>query len=648
MGVCGSGKTTVAERIAEGLSVPFIEGDQLHPKPNVDKMSNGIPLTDDDRWPWLEAITVECDGVLREHDSVVVSCSALRQDYRRILRLGENDTWFVYLRGTKALIEQRMAARSGHFMPSQLIESQFDTLEDPCGEPRVFAVDIDQSLDQIHLSCVQGLGLVDDVELFGTSMNLETEMQSEVNYRSAAHLGLVGLGVMGRNLAENILNKGYRLNAFDISQDLLADAAPLFVDGNTCFNDLDQLIRATERPRCILLLIKAGNAVTEILQELAPKLDTGDMVVDLGNSHYQETEKRIHFAAEFGLKFIGCGISGGAEGARVGPALMAGGDEIARSHLEPLLKDIAAHYQGAPCVSWNAGGGTGHFVKMVHNGIEYADMQLISECYQLMRDVLGFSASRIADVFRDWNDGPLESFLIDSTSKIFDAKTEQGEPWIDLILDKAEQKGTGAWSLKAALEYGAPATLISASVLARVVSSFKSLRQQHSKLMPLGRAALEREIDQSDFVDTLGRALFCAKVLNYVQGFMLLTEYAREKALHLDMVGIASGWRAGCIIRGRLLDDIVLAYGDSCVSNLLDAAVFREVLTRDNDAMRSVLKVAIDSEIPLVGMASAVGFFDAIRTDRSSANLIQAQRDFFGAHKIERINRPGEFIHIDW
>ena len=473
-------------------------------------------------------------------------------------------------------------------------------------------------------------------------------MQSGVNYRNAAYLALVGLGVMGRNLAENILNKGYRLNGFDISQGLLADAAPLFVDGNTCFNDLDQLVKATERPRCILLLIKAGSAVTDILQELAPKLDAGDMVVDLGNSHYQDTEKRIHFAAEFGLKFIGCGISGGAEGARVGPALMAGGDEVARAHLEPLLKDIAAHYQGVPCVSWNAGGGTGHFVKMVHNGIEYADMQLISECYQLMRDVLGFSANRIADVFHDWNEGPLESFLIYSTSKIFKTKTEQGEPWIDLILDKAEQKGTGAWSLEAALQYGAPATLISASVLARVVSSFKPLRQRYSRLMPLNRTALEEGIGQHDFVDMLERALFCAKVLNYVQGFMLLGEYAREKELHLDRVGIASAWRAGCIIRGRLLDDIVLAYGDPDVSNLLDAALFRKVLTRDHDAMRSVLKVAIDSEIPLVGMAGAVGFFDAIRTDHSSANLIQAQRDFFGAHKIERVNRPGEFIHIDW
>lgn len=627
MGVCGSGKTTLATALSNQLNATFIEGDSLHPEENISKMSRGDPLNDTDRWPWLEQIK-ETSQLALQTRSVIITCSALKRAYRDVLRQIASDILIVHLAGHKQLILQRMAKRTGHFMPAELVESQYETLESTSSESDVVELDF-------------GLSVEDQVSIVQSMLK-----ERAVDLKASSHLALIGLGVMGGNLASNIHTKGYLLETCEMNA-ALRESYTNQNPGKQCHADLPALVARLSGPRCIFLLIKAGEPVDQMLEELFPLLESGDLIIDLGNSHYKDTERRCEAASANQIRFVGCGISGGAEGARIGPALMPGGDYHCYPLLKPLFEDIAAKYLEEPCVNWIGPGGAGHFVKMVHNGIEYADMQLIAECYQILRDGLGMQADEIGSVFDRWNSGPLESFLIEATAQIFQAKEEDGTPLIDRILDKAGQKGTGGWSTEAALEFGVPATLITEAVMARIVSSKKSMRAYNAQLFKSGNTAV---IDSADSVlKHLESALYCAKVMNYVQGFMLMAEASEERGWQLELASIARTWRAGCIIRGRILNDIVAAFSEGIHFSLLDSTIFSNVVKSHQASIREIVKFSLDYGIPTPALSSSIAYYDGMRTASSSANLTQAQRDFFGAHTFERSDQPeGKFFHAHW
>jgi 6-phosphogluconate dehydrogenase len=558
-----------------------------------------------------------------------VTCSALRRQYRDILRGIEGPLLFAHLKGERAVIEQRMASRSNHFMPAELIESQFETLENTADEGDVIEIEINRSLGR---QC-------SDIE-----QRLEA---ATIDFRLKPHLGLVGLGVMGSNLAANILENDFLLHAYDINQQLRDEFTNTFPSAEPCHGSLETLVAETVSPRCLLLLVKAGEPVDQLLKQLIPLLDRNDVIIDLGNSHYKDTDRRCLKAAISGIRYLGCGISGGADGARYGPALMPGGDYGAGNLMWAFFSDISAKHEGTPCVTWVGPQGAGHFVKMVHNGIEYADMQLIAEAYQIMRDGLRMEAAEIGEQFDQWNQGPLESYLIEATAKIFKATDEDGAPLIDRILDKAGQKGTGGWATETAIEFGVPATLMTEAVFARVLSSVKKVRQHYASAF--GQLNDPDGVSKIQMLDQLEQGLYAAKVINYVQGFMLMAEVSSKRHWHMGLGNIAKIWRSGCIIRGQLLNDIMHAYENGVQHSLLDAPIFADLLLENHGAIRNVVKFSINQGIPVPAFSSAIAFFDSIRNAQGSANLIQAQRDYFGAHTFERVDQPeGDFFHADW
>ncbi len=464
--------------------------------------------------------------------------------------------------------------------------------------------------------------------------------------KQSQHIGLIGLGVMGRNLAGNILSKGYQLQTYELNTELRQAFTNSYPDAS-CHSSLNGLVESLAKPRSIFLLIKAGQPVDEVIETLIPLLDKDDNIIDLGNSYYKDTDRRCEHTAASSIRFVGCGISGGAEGAKNGPALMPGGDHSCYSLLKPFFSEISASYQDEPCVTWTGSGGAGHFVKMVHNGIEYADMQLIAESYQLMRDGLSMEAREIGEVFDQWNKGPGESYLVKATTQILKAREADGTPLIDRILDKAGQKGTGGWATEAALQFGVATTLITEAVFARVVSSQKETRKHYQTLFP--RKTTLKPEQENAVLENMETAFYTAKVINYAQGFMLMEEASKQRGWNLDLKAVARGWRAGCIIRGKLLDEIVAAYQGSIQFSLLDAPGFSDVVTHGHNPLREIIRFSLDTELPLPCYASALAFFDGMRQENGPASMIQAQRDYFGAHTFERNDRDrGQFFHADW
>lgn len=635
MGVCGSGKTTFGQDISKRLKASFIEGDDLHPQSNIEKMSRGIALSDKDRLPWLEVICQRANSEFERYDTVVIACSALRKAYRDILRKIDGDVLFAHLQGEYSEIKQRMSSRSGHYMPSALIKSQFEALEDTILEADVVGLPIHHSLNDLQSTLNQAI------------KQIKTSTHQNFLPGQAAHLGLVGLGTMGENLALNLLNKGYKLQTCELDTTLRNKFRTAFNGKAICHETLQSLVLNTVSPRCILLLIKAGKPVTTVLKELLPLLQAGDVVVDMGNSRYQDTDQRVEIASRYGIHFVGCGISGGAEGARSGPSMMPGGAATAWPLISRLFKHIAASYKGKPCVTWIGSGGAGHFVKTVHNGIEYVDMQMIAEAYQILRDGLGLNASEISQVFSQWNQGPLESYLIQATAQIFKAKDTDGMPLVDKILDKAGQKGTGSWATESSLAASVPATLMAEAVQARMISSMKAQRTFSAKQFPF--LPLNTSLDQKTVIEQLGQALYCTKLVNYTQGFHLISAISRQRGWDINIIDVASIWRAGCIIRGQLLDEIVNV-GENIPNELLiNTPIFADVFDLGQDNLREITKLGIDFGFPLPVISGALAWFDGMRNDNSPANLIQAQRDYFGAHHFERKNQPqGGFFHADW
>ena len=466
-----------------------------------------------------------------------------------------------------------------------------------------------------------------------------------------ADIGVIGLAVMGRNLILNMNDHGYTVAAFNRTVSKVDD----FLEGEAHDTDvigaqsLPELLRNLKRPRRVMLMVKAGQAVDDYINHLIPRLDTDDIIIDGGNSLFEDTIDRTEKVESHDLLYVGTGVSGGEEGARHGPSLMPGGSAEAWPHIQEIFQDIAAKVDGdTPCCDWVGGDGAGHYVKMVHNAIEYGDMHLICEAYSLMRDGLGMTHDEMHEVFARWNEGDLDSYLIQITRDILAHKDEDGEPLVEKILDAAGQKGTGKWTVINAAEMGMPVTLMGEAVFARCLSSLKDDRERASQKLRGPKPRITR--DRTKFLEDIRAALYASKIVSYAQGFMLLRTAAREYSWKLNYGNIALMWRGGCIIRSRFLGRINEAYTKHPrLRNLMLDTYFKREIRRSQKGWRNVVAVAAKRGIPLPAMSSALAFFDGYRSARLPHNLLQAQRDYFGAHTYERIDHPrGKTFHTNW
>ncbi|PIE69702.1 MAG: phosphogluconate dehydrogenase (NADP(+)-dependent, decarboxylating) [Deltaproteobacteria bacterium] len=464
-------------------------------------------------------------------------------------------------------------------------------------------------------------------------------------------IGVAGLAVMGENLVLNMADKGFRVSVYNrttatTDSFLAGRAKEKTIYG---YHEVAAFVASLERPRKVMLMIKAGEAVDLFIEQLLPHLDPGDIVIDGGNSHYKDTVRRGAGLQEKNILYIGTGVSGGEEGALNGPSIMPGGARDAWPAVQPIFQAISAKAgNNEPCCEWMGVGGAGHYVKMVHNGIEYGDMQLICEAYQLMKFGLGMDTASMQRVFSAWNNGELGSYLIEITADILAYRDESGTPLVESILDAAGQKGTGKWTVNAALDGGVPLSLISESVFARCLSSFKDLRVEAStRLAGPGAAPVT---DQETLLSRLQNALYTAKIISYTQGFALMHEASEEYDWGLDYGSIAAIWRGGCIIRSIFLDKITEAYQrDSALENLLFDSFFNEKVNRGQADLRVIVALAATTGIPVPCFSAALAYYDGLRSERLPANLLQAQRDYFGAHTYERIDKPrGTFFHTNW
>ncbi len=462
-------------------------------------------------------------------------------------------------------------------------------------------------------------------------------------------VGLVGLAVMGQNLVLNLLDHGFSVSVFNRSGDVTAGFVARH-PGRRLFGapTLEAFVASLARPRRIQLMVKAGAAVDEVLTALLPLLEPGDIVVDGGNSHWADTERREAALAARGLHFVGAGVSGGEEGARKGPSIMPGGSAAAWAALKPVFEAIAAQVDGQPCVTHVGPGGAGHYVKMVHNGIEYGDMQLIGEAYALLQ-AAGFTHDEMAAIFERWNEGELQSYLVQITAKALAQRDpETGQPLVEMIVDRAGQKGTGRWTLVSAAENGVVVSTINAAVEARVLSSKKAERVAASARLH-GPAGDLRD-EKADLVERVHDALYASKVVSYAQGLDLMQAMSDAKQWHLDLGAIAAIWRGGCIIRARFLNRITEAYrADAALPGLLLAPFFIELLNRHQQRWRETVALAVAHGVPVPAFSASLAYYDSLRSARLPANLLQAQRDFFGAHGYERVDRPaGQMFHTEW
>jgi 6-phosphogluconate dehydrogenase len=465
-----------------------------------------------------------------------------------------------------------------------------------------------------------------------------------------AQFGVVGMGVMGQSLALNIANKGYSVAVYNRTDEKTVD----FINGPAKEKEIigtysyAGLANMLEKPRRLILMVKAGPVVDAVIEQIKPHLDPDDILMDGGNSYFMDTEQREKALNEEGLLFLGVGVSGGEEGALNGPSMMAGGDLDAWKVVEPILTAAAAKAKdGEPCVDYMGPGGAGHYVKTVHNGIEYAIMQLISEAYDVLHRGLNLSADELGALFTEWNEGELSSYLIEITSDIFKVKDpDSGKPLIDLVLDEAKQKGTGKWTSQNAMDLGAPLHTINAAVSSRIISGMKEQRVAASQVIKGPETAVTNDKDQ--LIRAVKEALYASIILAYIQGFGLMVEASKEYGYELEMKKIARIWRAGCIIQSDLLDEIMKAYDrNSDLENLLMDVYFQgEVIPRQG-AMRYVIQTAVGRGIPVYAFSASLAYFDAFRTARLPANLVQAQRDYFGAHTYRRLDKDGSF-HTDW
>jgi 6-phosphogluconate dehydrogenase len=615
MGVSSSGKSTIGKMLAERLGWAFYDGDDFHPLANIAKMSSGIPLNDEDRIGWLNELACLIRDRSTAGESGVIACSSLSKKHRDALRIFDRRLLrFFYLRGAYDVILERITKRSGHFMKAEMLKSQFEVLEEPWGIPT-----IDIALPQARI--------VDTI----------VELLLAPHYA----VGIVGLGVMGRSLAQNFVRNCVSPIGYD-KEPRLPDEFDV-----TVTNSLPELVDALAPPRTIIIMVPAA-AVAGVVASLKPLLQKGDLIIDGGNSYFADTARRVQALESEGFHFIGMGVSGGEIGAIWGPSLMPGGSAAAWKRVESLFQTIAARADdGLPCVAWIGPGGAGHYVKMVHNGIEYGDMQLIAEIYDLLHRGAGISNAGLAEIFHRWNQGELRSYLIEITADILDRLDEEtGWPLVNLILDEAaQQEQTGKWTSQTALDIGAAAPTINAAVESRLLSGIKPERVKAAEALG-GTRPFEGNVNY--LIDAAENALFAAKIVSLAQGMGLLRAASNEFGWRLDLGHINRIWRAGCVLRASLLDDVATAYDrDPELGNLLLDATFQKRLLAKQSDWREVVMTGIDLGIPMLAIGASLAYFDAYRSATLPANLTQAQRDYFGAHTYRRVDRDGSF-HTEW
>ena len=463
----------------------------------------------------------------------------------------------------------------------------------------------------------------------------------------SAQIGVVGMAVMGSNLARNFASKGFKTAIFNRTYAKTQTVLDQHPEANFIGSEsVEEFVDSLEKPRRIIMMVKAGPATDATIESLLPHLDQGDIIVDGGNTYFPDTRRREKKLSELGFNFIGCGISGGETGALLGPSMMPGGPKDSYAHIGPILEKVAAQYDGEPCCTWIGPDGAGHFVKMVHNGIEYADMQFIGEAYDLLKGA-GLSAAEAADVFEEWNTGDLDSYLIEITAEVLrqvDAAT--GKPLVDVIVDAAGMKGTGTWTVQESLNLGVPAAAIAEAVFSRAASSSPDLRKAAAAALegPDGTVTTD---DRDGFIADVRQALWCAKVIAYAQGLHLIKVAGQEYGWDIDVAACARIWRAGCIIRAKLLDRISNEYAANNLETLLEAPSIRSELANCNPSWRRVVAKASEAGIPIPGFSSALSYYDLVRADRTNAALTQGLRDFFGSHTYQRVDREGTF-HTQW
>ncbi len=636
MGVSGSGKTTVAAQLAKYLDWPYAEADDFHPQSNIDKMASGIPLNDDDRWPWLESLRDWMTAQARENKSTIVTCSALKRVYRDILRSADGCVHFVELDADEETLVERMSERE-HFMPVSLLRSQEETLEPLEGDEEGFRIVNNAPVDALVEAILSRLKL---------------SKNNEVNMANQANIGVVGLAAMGSNLARNLAHHGNTvalLNRSEWRTDELIEkhgGEGQFIPAYS----YEEFARSLSRPRTAIIMVKAGAATDATIKALEEVFEPGDIIVDGGNSFFKDTIEREKAVRATGIHFVGCGISGGEEGALNGPSMMPGGTDESWETLGPILKSIAADVNGEPCVTHIGTDGAGHYVKMVHNGIEYADMQVIGEAYDIMRRGLGMSTDEIADTFTDWNKGDLDSYLIEITADTLRHKDAiTGQPLVDVIVDRAGMKGTGTWTVQSALEQGSTVSAIAESVFARALSSHTELRDAAQREELVGPDGHIECSDREEFVEALRQALFDAKVVSYAQGLNEIQEGAQQYGWNINLSEVARIWRGGCIIRAqKLLDRITQAFSNgSTIESLLFDPYFKDILVSSQNAWRKVVGAATQTGIPTPVLSSCLAYYDGLRSRRLPTALTQMQRDYFGAHTYRRVDKPGVF-HTLW
>jgi len=465
-----------------------------------------------------------------------------------------------------------------------------------------------------------------------------------------ADIALIGLAVMGQNIILNMNDHGFVVCAFNRTVQKVHDFMNNEAKGTNVVGaeSMEDMVAKLKKPRRVMLLVKAGSAVDAFIDKLVPLLEEGDIIIDGGNSEYQDTARRCKSLEEKGLLYVGSGVSGGEEGARYGPSMMPGGNPKAWPHIKPIFQAICAKSGTDPCCDWVGEGGSGHYVKMVHNGIEYGDMQLICEAYNLLKDCLGLSHDRMSEIFNEWNKGELDSFLMEISANIMAFKDTDGSPLVEKIRDSAGQKGTGKWTAISALDSGMPVTLIGESVFARCLSSLKNERIKASQVLK-GPEETKYKGDPTEFIEAVRQALYASKIISYAQGFMLLRQAAKDFGWNLNYGGIALMWRGGCIIRSVFLGNIKEAYDKNPnLENLLMDDFFKNAIHNCQAAWRKVVAAAVELGVPTPAFSTALAFYDGYRSERLPANLIQAQRDYFGAHTYELLSNPGQFHHTNW
>lgn len=624
-GVSGTGKTTLGTLLAERFRLPFFDADHFHPAENIAKMSTGHPLNDEDRQPWLQALAAKLLES-EQKGGAVLACSALKNSYREKLSVSENLRW-IHLTGDRDLIWERMLARKNHYMKAGMLDSQIATWEKP---QTGFLLDITGTPEQL----------------------LEASLHYLTSQPMNMKMGVIGMGVMGKSLALNLAEKGVPVSLYNrfvagkeegIAQKVV-DENPEF-SNMLAFEDLQQFVDSLEKPRRILMMIPAGAAIDAQLDSLIPILEKDDLVIDGGNSFYLDSDRRVNRLKEVGMHFLPMGVSGGEEGARKGPSIMPGGNAEGYAMVEDFLGRISAKDKdGKPCVTYVGPGGSGHFIKMVHNSIEYGEMQVLAELTHLLRFGFGCSAEQVSTIFSDWGKGELKSFLLEITADLLLFK-ENGELLLDKILDQAGQKGTGAWSLTTALEYGIPYSPLAESVNARGVSGEKAMRVAFSKTFQHEFQKVEGSLET--WLPKIKEAYTLARIINHEVGFRLMKTVSDTKDWKLNFNEIARIWTNGCIIRSGLMETISANYSDQ-VSFFEMEGVKSQVIS-GRKALAELVGLGLTHGFALPVMSAGINYLLGRITAESSASVIQAQRDYFGAHTYQRKDDPsGKFYHTQW